>query len=151
MRIGTTLALWKKPVFPQSTRRSLPMALLRARESVMSQFRPMLASHDVTEQQWRVLRVLAEGGPLEATQVAEQAAILAPSLTRIIKTLEERKLVLRRKGKEDGRRVILAIAREGSLLIEKVAPEQRRIYRQLEERYGVKLIEQLLDLLERFF
>ena len=43
---------------PRDTRRSLPMALLRARETVMARFRPMLAENDINEQQWRVLRVL---------------------------------------------------------------------------------------------
>lgn len=36
------------------------MVLLRAREVIMAHFRPMLARHDITERQWRVLRVLAE-------------------------------------------------------------------------------------------
>ncbi len=60
-------------------RRSLAIGLLRAREAVMSHFRPILAAHDVTEQQWRVIRVLAEAGMLDASEVAEKAFILAPS------------------------------------------------------------------------
>ena len=75
---------------PRDTRHSLPMALLRAREAVMSRFRPLLAEHDINEQQWRVIRVLGEAGTLDASEVAERTFILAPSLTRMIKTLEER-------------------------------------------------------------
>ena len=71
-------------LLPLDTRRSLPIALLRARETVMHRFRPLLASHDLTEQQWRVIRVLGETSPLDASDVAERACILAPSLTRII-------------------------------------------------------------------
>lgn len=137
-------------MFPQSTRRSLPMALLRARESVMSHFRPMLAAHNVTEQQWRVLRVVHEGGPLDATEVANRASVLAPSLTRIIKTLEDRGFVLRRRADEDGRRAVLSITDSGKTFIEDIAPEQRRIYQSLEEKYGVERIDELLDLLEEF-
>jgi len=33
--------------------KNLPMALLKARESVMAHFRPILREHDITEQQWR--------------------------------------------------------------------------------------------------
>lgn len=69
-------------LFPRETRRSLPIALLRAREAMMQHFRPMLAVHDLTEQQWRVLRVLAESGAKDATQLAELAQILGPSLSR---------------------------------------------------------------------
>ncbi|TDQ62054.1 homoprotocatechuate degradation regulator HpaR [Maritalea mobilis] len=137
-------------MFPQSTRRSLPMALLRARESVMSHFRPMLAAHNVTEQQWRVLRVVDEEGPLDATEVANRASVLAPSLTRIIKTLEDRGFILRRRADDDGRRAVLSVTESGKAFIEAISPEQRRIYQSLEEKYGVERIEKLLDLLEEF-
>ena len=79
--------------FQTLRRRSLTIALLRARETVMSHFRPILAAHDVTEQQWRVLRVLAESGTLDVTELADKASLLAPSLTWIIKTLDERGLI----------------------------------------------------------
>ena len=54
----------------RETSRSLPIALLRARDAVMSRFRPMLQERGFTEQQWRVLRVLDEGGPLDPTEIA---------------------------------------------------------------------------------
>lgn len=124
------------------------MALLRAREVIMMHFRPMLARHDITEQQWRVLRVLAETGPLEATELAARASILPPSLTRIIRALEERKFMTRHRVKEDGRRTSLAISPAGLALIEDLAPERRAIYEAIERRYGSKEQEDLLDMLE---
>lgn len=132
----------------QTTRRSLPMSLLRAREAVMANFRPMLARHDVTEQQWRVLRVLGEESPLDASEVAARASILAPSLTRIIKALEDRQFIIRGKFKGDGRRVLLAIAPPGMALIDELQPERRAIYEAIVQRFGEPQIEQLLDLLE---
>ena len=72
------------------TQRTLPIALLRAREAVMDRFRPLLQVHDITEQQWRVLRVLHETGPVDATLLAKQAAVLAPSLTRMLRALARR-------------------------------------------------------------
>ncbi len=132
----------------QSTRRSLPMSLLRAREVVMAQFRPILAQHGVSEQQWRVIRVLGEQSPLDATELAERASILAPSLTRIIKALEERKLITRGKVEGDGRRVMLAIAPKGQVLIAEVSPESSAIYDEVQRRIGYERYEQLLDLLE---
>ena len=38
----------KGALLPRNTRRSLPIALLRAREAVMTHFRPMLAAHELT-------------------------------------------------------------------------------------------------------
>lgn len=124
------------------------MTLLRAREVIMAHFRPMLAKHDITEQQWRVLRVLAETGPLEATELAGRASILPPSLTRIIKALEERRLITRNRVKDDGRRALLAITPSGVALIEDLAPERIAIYEAIEGRYGAEQYEQLLDMLE---
>ena len=135
-------------MLPPDTRRSLPMSLLRAREAVMSKFRPMLARHDVTEQQWRVIRVLGEHSPLDASEVAARASILAPSLTRIIKALEDRGFITKGKFADDGRRVQLAIAPAGAALIKDVTPERLSIYYDLEQRYGTEQLEHLLDLLE---
>lgn len=136
------------PQQPRQTRRSLPMALLRARESVMDYFRPMLERHDVTEQQWRVLRVVAEAGELDATEVAARASVLAPSLTRIIRILEQRKLIRRLKDAKDGRRVMLAVTANGEALIRKAVPESLAAYHALEDRFGAEKLNTLLDLLD---
>lgn len=124
------------------------MALLRAREAVMMRFRPMLSQHGVTEQQWRVIRVLSEEGPLGATEVADRAAILGPSLTRIIKTLERRRMITSRRLPHDGRRVVLEIAAAGRAVIASAALERRKIYRDLERRHGREALDDLLDRLE---
>ena len=124
------------------------MALLRAREVIMARFRPMLARHDITEQQWRMLRVLAEAGPLEASELASRASILPPSLTRIIKAMEARRFVTRSSVKDDGRRALLAINPAGLALIKDLSPERIAIYEAIERRYGAEQHERLLDLLE---
>jgi homoprotocatechuate degradation regulator HpaR len=138
----------EKPEFlPTDVRHSLPMALLRARESVMRQFRPMLEAHGVNEQQWRVLRVLAEVDALDASEVATRASILAPSLTRMIRTMEDKGLILRGRDDSDARRVMLSIAPAGMAVIRAASPESRRIYREIEATYGPDRMAQLVDLL----
>ncbi len=133
---------------PRATRASLPMALLRAREAVMSHFRPMLDRHGVNEQQWRVIRVLGEAGPLDASKVAERAHILAPSLTRMIKAMAERGLIERARDAGDGRRVMLSIAPAGVALLRAVSPDSARIYAALEAEFGREKVAQLLGLLD---
>jgi homoprotocatechuate degradation regulator HpaR len=134
-------------LLPRDMRRSLPIALLKAREVVMGRFRPMLARHDVSEQQWRVLRALAEKSPCDAAELAERASVLGPSLTRIIKALEDRGLITRARNEVDGRRIFLSLAPKGVALIREVTPESRAIYAELEGRFGVERIDALLDLL----
>jgi homoprotocatechuate degradation regulator HpaR len=134
---------------PRSTRRSLPMALLRAREAVMARFRPMLAAHGVTEQQWRVIRVLGEVGPLDATELSARSWILTPSMSRIIRGLAERKLITAKKSENDGRRLVIAITPKAEALLREVTPESNAIYAELEARFGKARIEDLLDTLDR--
>lgn len=129
-------------------RRSLAIGLLRAREAVMSHFRPILAAHDVTEQQWRVIRTLAEAGTLDATEVADKAFILAPSLTRMIKSLEERGFITKHKDEADGRRVLLKLAPAGRAIIDEVMPDSRRVYAEIDARFGADRIDDLLDMLD---
>ena len=137
-----------KDSLPRERRRSLAIGLLKAREAVMSHFRPILADHDVTEQQWRVIRVLSQAGTLDATEVAEKAFILAPSLTRMLRSLEERGLITRHKDKEDGRRVLLRLAPAGQAVIDEVMPDSRRVYADIDARFGAKRVDELLNMLE---
>jgi len=132
---------------PTKTDRALPLALLRARETVMSPIRRVLKAHDVTDQQWRVLRVLHENGVMDAKELAKSACVLAPSLTRIIKHLEQQDMLTRCADGKDGRRVLLDILPSGAELIESVTPEVQVIYQGLSDKYGAQKMSDLLDLL----
>jgi homoprotocatechuate degradation regulator HpaR len=133
---------------PRLTRRSLPMALLRAREAVMARFRPLLAEHDMTEQQWRVIRILGESGTLDATELASRCCILTPSLTRMIRALAKRKLLTRRRDSDDGRRIILEVTPKAQAMIASMMPEINAIYDELEREFGKDRLESVLDVLE---
>ena len=106
--------------------RSLPMSLLRAREAVMRQFRPSLRRHDLTEQQWRILRALAAIDAIEVTELARTAFLLGPSLSRILRDLEARRLIERKTAKTDLRRGVVSISEKGVKLMEVVRPRRRR-------------------------
>ena len=127
------------------TRRTLPIALLRAREAVMERFRPMLSAHDVTEQQWRVLRVLQEAGETDATQLAAAACLLPPSLTRMARSLEARGFIAQRKDPDDGRRSLIALTEAGKAFLRAVSPESVAIYARIEAQIGQERIAHLLD------
>jgi homoprotocatechuate degradation regulator HpaR len=129
------------------TSKSLPIAMLRAREAIMLSFRPVLAKHGFTEQQWRVLRVLGEKGPADAGQVAFEACILAPSLSRIIGKLEKDKYISRFIDDKDGRRINLSLTSLGKETLQKIVPEIGIIYNSLEKSYGEEKLTTLLELL----
>ena len=134
------------PQLRQSSR-SLPIALLRARERVMGPIRKILASENVTEQQWRVLRVLAEMGQLDSSELAHHACLLAPSLTRILQGLETRGLIQRSNSTSDRRKSLVTISQMGLELIQRVLPATNSLFSHLEETFGKRESEYLLDLL----
>ena len=121
--------------------------MLRAREAMMLSFRPILTKYGFTEQQWRVLRVLGEKGTSDAGQVAFDACILAPSLSRIIGKLETEKFITRFIDDKDGRRINLSLTSLGQEVLNKIAPDMDIIYKAIQKRYGEEKLSDLLDLL----
>jgi len=87
-----------------STARSLPISLIRAREGIMAPIRDMLAESAITEQQWRVLRVLVEFGPQDTSTLAQRACLLLPSLTRIAQKMRDNGLIDLSRDDSDRRR-----------------------------------------------
>ena len=132
-----------------STARSLPIALIRAREGVMAPIREMLSETGITEQQWRVLRVLAEHGAIDTTTLADRASLLFPSLTRIAATMREKGLITQTRDAADRRRQIIAITPEGQKIIDDHADQAARIVTDFRSRLGDDNYEALLDLLGR--
>lgn len=129
--------------------KSLPMSLLKAREAVMRHFRASLRRFGITEQQWRVLRALTSGETFEVTELAEATFLLAPSLSRILKDLDERGLILRRASPTDLRRGIVSISPQGLELIARAGTESEAIYREITGRYGSERLAELQSLLRQ--
>jgi homoprotocatechuate degradation regulator HpaR len=132
-------------------RHSLPMELLRAREAAMSRFRPILREHGLTEQQWRVVRVLAENDNIDASEVAARSFLLAPSLTRILQFLEKEGLVRRTADRSDQRRSVLRLTRKGRDVFDRVGPDSEQSYADIAAEFGEERLEQLYDLLADFY
>lgn len=130
------------------TDRSLPFALLRARERVMGPIRAMLAASGVTEQQWRVLRVLNEYGPLSAAEVADRASLSAPSLSRIAQGMEARGLIAKEDVKGDRRRQNLVLTQAGHSVISEHADEAAKIAEGYRAELGADY-DELLRILTR--
>ncbi len=129
---------------------SLPMLLLRAHQAVMAQFRPILREHGVTEQQWRVLRALFDSPPMRASGVSAATLISGPSLTRILRGLEERGLVRREIEADDARAASIAITAAGRALIERVGPHSEARYAGIAERLGDDAMRELYRVLADF-
>jgi homoprotocatechuate degradation regulator HpaR len=126
---------------------SLPMLLLRGREAVMRYFRPSLLEHDMTEQQWRVLRALTSVDEMEVMMLADATYLLPPSMSRILKDLQRRGYVSRRSDRNDLRRNLVAITPKGNDLIDTLSPRSEAAYTEIAERFGQTNFNRLGNLL----
>lgn len=123
------------------------MSLLRAREAVMRHFRASLRHFGITEQQWRVLRALTTVETIEISALAEVTVLLPPSLSRILKDLDTRGLILRSTSGTDMRRGLVSISPSGHSLIAQVAPHSEGIYGEITGRFGMERLALLQTLL----
>lgn len=131
----------KLPPFEQT----MGATLLVAKEAVLAPMRPKLREHAITEPQWRVMRVINDRGAADATGLAEVGLLHAPSVTRILKELEERKLIVRRPDAHDRRRALVALTPEGQEVVKDISRQVLRVMREYSDRFGTQRLERLAD------
>jgi homoprotocatechuate degradation regulator HpaR len=129
--------------------RNLPRLLLQARESVMAHTRPSLREHGLSDQQWRVLRVLGEQGTVETGKVAREAYILGPSLTGVLARMERDGLVKRERDPADQRRTVVQATGKGRKLVEKLSHVIEAHYGWMEKSLGKQQLTELYGLLDK--
>jgi len=98
------------------------MMLYRTLDAVMPAFRGIFNEFGITEQQWRVLRILWEDDGVSLHTLAEATLIPGPSLVGVIDRLVRDSLVERRRSKVDRRVVHINITRKGKALEASVQP-----------------------------
>ena len=145
----TKLLKQTQPQALPPTKSSLPVSLIRAREAVMAPIRKMLQRAGITEQQWRVLRVLSEYGPLDAGSLARRAALMPASLSRIVQSMETGGYIARKPDPDDRRRQHIAIASKGQSVIESHRAEAADIAACYREILGDDDHDTLLALLQK--
>jgi homoprotocatechuate degradation regulator HpaR len=124
--------------------RNLPLLLLHAREAAMAHFRPILKSFRLTDQQWRIVRVLSEAEHgLEPGQIAEACKIQKPSLTGILTRMAQMKLVDRDRSEVDQRRQRISLTAKGKALVDRMTPFIDRQYQRIEQKIGVEKLSEI--------
>ncbi len=125
----------------------LPLALVRARESIMLPFRNLLRRYNLTEPQWRVLRTVAELADVELTELSRVTALLMPSLSRIVRELEARGYLKRQNDPDDMRCMLVRLTERGDRLVDLVSPECGDIYDAIKKMMGRDKLVRLQALL----
>ena len=128
--------------------RNLPRLLLEAREAVLLHFRPNLRKSGLTDQQWRVLRVLAEHPACDVATIAQEAYLLGPSLSGVLTRMERDGLVLRSVDSQDGRKQVIRATPKAKRLAAKLAQSIEAHYAGMEAALGKPQLMQLYALLD---
>ncbi len=118
--------------------RSLPMMLYRSLDAVTPRFRKIFSDFGLTEQQWRVLRVLWEQQDVTLNELAGITLISAPSLVGVVDRLQDMGLVERRRSDVDRRKVYVLATEKGAELEAKVMPRVASAYAALKQSVDVE-------------
>ncbi|MFC7435908.1 homoprotocatechuate degradation operon regulator HpaR [Hydrogenophaga bisanensis] len=137
---------------PPFVHRNLPRLLLEAREAVMQHTRPSLREHGLSDQQWRVLRVLGEHAAdpagVETGRVAREALLLGPSLTGVLTRMERDGLITRNRCPLDARRTVVRATPAGLTLVRTLSQTIEAHYQWMESQLGKERLAQLYALLD---
>ena len=128
---------------------SLPMLLNRSLDAIMPPYRDLFQEFGVTEQQWRVLRVLWEQKHLTSAQISNLTLLPSPSLVGILDRLERKGLVKRLRSTSDRREINITITNLGRELQSKVMPKVKLIQDQTREKLSPTEWKQINNILKK--
>ena len=125
--------------------RSLPMVLYRTLDAVMPRFRKIFNEFGLTEQQWRVLRVLWDEQALTLNRLAALTLIPPPSLVGIVDRMERAELVSRQRSEADRRKVNVVLTSQGVALEDEIMPRVASAYAELRQSVDPETWERVIE------
>ena len=96
-------------------------------KEVVNQYRPLLDELDVTYPQYLVLMVLWDNKEQTVGQLGEKLFLDSGTLTPLLKRMEQKEMVIRKRSSEDERIVKLSLTPKGTALKEKAKNIPHRI------------------------
>lgn len=116
----------------------------------MDFFRPILNQYNLTEQQWRIIRVLTEMKAIDFQQLSTRTCILRPSLTGILSRMERDELIIKFKPLNDQRKLLVSLSPQGQQLYGQAICQIEAGYKQIEDRFSIEKMNALMVLLDEF-
>ncbi|HEM7310656.1 TPA: MarR family transcriptional regulator [Acinetobacter baumannii] len=129
------------------SRDSIALACTRAREAVVSNFSEHLNRWEITEQQWRIIRILHDTKKLSLTDLCKESCIHKASMTRIIANLLDKGWVLREKDPSDSRSISVSLTEAGEKFVIEAKEIGNQIYADIYKKYGYQKTKLLLEML----
>lgn len=128
--------------------RNLPLLLLQAREAMLSRFRPLLKASGLSEQQWRVVRALADCESMEPRQIVQRCGISSPSLAGVLARMDEEGWIRRERFADDARRVRVTLTPKGRVVVGRLMPRVESRYDEIEALMGRRFMRSIYGALD---
>lgn len=127
------------------------VALLRTADLVRRSLLSVVEPHDITVQQYNVMRILRGAGEkgLPTLEIAERMIEQTPGITRLIDRLEVKQFVERERSSTDRRQVFVRITPHGLSLLAGLDDPIQEAEREALGVLSDRQLAQLLTLLER--
>lgn len=113
----------------------------------MAHTRPSLRAHGLSDQQWRVLRVLGEHAQdpegVETGRVAKEAFLLGPSLTGVLTRMARDGLIERSPCPQDARRTVVRATAAGLEKVHALSKSIEAHYDWMERQLGKQALQNL--------
>lgn len=97
---------------------SLSMLVAAARRSIKHAVAPLLEPLDLTPHQAWMILLIRETGPLSLTELATRMWLDHPTTSRLVHSLEERRILEVRQDPNHGRRIRIGVCEEGAAFVE---------------------------------
>jgi DNA-binding MarR family transcriptional regulator len=127
------------------------VSLMRTGDLVRRSISAVLEPHDITLQQYNVLRILRGAGEtgLPTLEIAERMIEQTPGITRLIDRLELKRFVERERSATDRRQVFVRITGSGLALLGRLDQPVQEAEREALGVLSDRQLAQLLSLLDR--
>ena len=123
--------------------KTVHMVLNHTLDAALPPFRAVFSSYGLTEQQWRVLRVLWDHDEIQFAQLSDITLIPRPSLVGVLTRLEGKGLVSRHRSDTDRRNVAVSSTAKGHAIAQQAMPEINALH----DRLGQALTQTEWDVL----
>lgn len=104
---------------PLKLENQLCFPLYAASRALIRQYHPALSALDLTYTQYVAMMALWESAPLSVKELGERLYLDTGTLTPLLKAMEQKGLIRRRRSEADERSVIVSLTDEGAALRKK--------------------------------
>ena len=135
---------------PTPSQGALTFLLGQAYKRASASLQTLLASHDLTIEQWRILGALQAREGVTVSALADEVAMKIPALSKNVDRMVSRALLQRQRDFEDSRKVLVSITDFGVELLEQLSSDVAECDRELARELGLWEAERLEKMLQAF-